>query len=152
MGALPHTASVLGGAVAGRADEHVDAGERTAFVPTDVFRCGDHYVVHCDLPGVDPGSLDVSVDADLVTIRAYRTGRGHDDVRWLSRERPVGAIVRQVRLDQPADGHDITATYTDGVLTLTLPVLPSAPPSARSRRTKVHRWSDPAHVLHGTPL
>ncbi|TQC38270.1 Hsp20/alpha crystallin family protein, partial [Rhodococcus sp. WS4] len=36
------------------------------FMPMDLYRSGDHYVLHADLPGVDPGSVDVSVDGGIL--------------------------------------------------------------------------------------
>jgi HSP20 family protein len=51
-------------------------------MPMDLYRSGDHYVVHADLPGVDPGSIDVSVDNNTLTIEAERTGRTADTVDW----------------------------------------------------------------------
>jgi HSP20 family protein len=112
----------------------------TGEVPADAYRRGDRYVVHCDLPGVDPGSLDVSVQGDVVTVRAHRTDRGENGIRWLIRQRRTGTISRQVRLDVPVQGRNITATYTDGVLTLTVPVA-----SARSDEDR----GTVVHVLHG---
>jgi HSP20 family protein len=94
----------------------------TGAVPADAYRRGDHYVVHCDLPGVDPGSLDVSVQGDVVTVRAHRAQRDETGVRWLIRQRSVGTVSCQVRLGEPVQGRNVRATYADGVLTLTVPV------------------------------
>jgi HSP20 family molecular chaperone IbpA len=41
-------------------------------VPVDIYQCDDHYVVLCDLPGMDPGSLGVEVDGTTITIRGHR--------------------------------------------------------------------------------
>jgi HSP20 family protein len=53
----------------------------------DLYRSGDHYVLHVDLPGVDPGSVDVSVDGGILTVKAQRSERTEVDVQWLSSER-----------------------------------------------------------------
>ncbi|MDT5212950.1 MAG: hypothetical protein QOK18_1189 [Mycobacterium sp.] len=45
-------------------------------MPMDLYRSGDHYVLHIDLPGVDPGWVDVSVDGGILTVKAQRTPRG----------------------------------------------------------------------------
>jgi HSP20 family protein len=116
-------------------------------VPTDVYRSGNHYVVACDLPGIDPGSLDVVVNEDLVTIRAHRSRPTVDKVRWLSSERPTGTVVRQVRLDRPAEAGNITARYTDGVLTLDIQAQTG---SRRRQRPLRQPWQHEAHVVHGT--
>src|SRR3954447_23775876 len=105
-------------------------------MPMDLFRSGDHYVLLCDLPGVDPGSVDVAVDGRVLTIRAERTQRG-EDVEWLTQERPTGTFVRQLTLGAGLALDRIEAAYTDGVLSLTLPVAEEAKP----RRIQVSHGS-----------
>lgn len=104
-----------------------DLSQTIKAMPLDVYRSGDHYVLHCDLPGADPGSIDVSVDGRALTIRAQRSPRG-EDVEWLTQERPSGTFVRQLTLGNGLDLDHIEATYTDGVLTLSLPVAEQAKP------------------------
>lgn len=48
------------------------------FMPMDLCKIDDHYVLTADLPGVDPGSVDVSVDNGMLTISAHRTARGDE--------------------------------------------------------------------------
>lgn len=104
-----------------------DMGQTMRAMPLDVYRAGDHYVLHCDLPGVDPGSVDVGVDGRTLTIRAQRSGRA-DDVEWLTNERPTGTFARQLTLGNGLDVEHIEATYADGVLTLSIPVAEQAKP------------------------
>lgn len=104
-----------------------DMGQAMRAMPLDVYRSGDHYVVHCDLPGVDPGSVDVGVDGRTMMIRAQRSPRA-DDVEWLTNERPTGAFVRQLSVGNGLDLDRIEATYADGVLTLSIPVTEQAKP------------------------
>lgn len=94
----------------------------TGTVPADAYRRGDDYLVRCDLPGVDAGSLDVSVQGDVVTVRAHRTAGDENGVRWLVRQRSVGTVNCQVRLGEPVQARKVRAAYADGVLTLTIPV------------------------------
>lgn len=98
------------------------------FMPMDLYRTGDHFVVHADLPGVDPGSVDVSVDNGILTIRAERTSRTEESVNWLSSERFTGAYMRQLSLGDGIDADHIEATYENGVLTVTIPVAEKAKP------------------------
>jgi HSP20 family protein len=98
------------------------------FMPIDVYRSGDHYVLHADLPGVDPGSIEASVDSGVLTVRAERTARSEDGVEWLASERPAGTFLRQLQLGEGFDVEHITATYENGVLTLTLPIAEQAKP------------------------
>ena len=48
------------------------AQRSAAWMPMDLYRVGEHYVVHVDLPGVDPGSIDLDVDATTLTIQAEK--------------------------------------------------------------------------------
>lgn len=110
------------------------AADRTAttalaqVMPIDLFRSGDHYVLDVDLPGVDPGSIEVNVEDRTLTIRAERSRRTQDDVQWLAKERPSGTYARQLALGRGLALDAITATYSDGVLSLTVPVAEEAKP------------------------
>ncbi|MGJ9403441.1 Hsp20/alpha crystallin family protein [Arthrobacter sp. KK5.5] len=97
-------------------------------VPMDLYRQGDHYILSADLPGIDPGSVDIDVDGQLLTIRAERTLGEQEGVKWLTRERRGGSFVRQLNLGQGINIEAITAHYNNGVLMLTIPVRESAKP------------------------
>ena len=101
----------------------------SAAMAMDLYKAGDNFVARLDLPGVDPGSIDVDVDERTLTIRAER---GSDSVegeqRWLVRERPVGTFARQLTLGYGVALDRIAADYRDGVLTLTIPVAEEAKP------------------------
>ena len=122
-----------------------DMGQAMRAMPIDLFRSGDHYVLLCDLPGVDPGSVDVGVDGRVLTIRAQRSTRG-EDVEWLTQERPTGTFVRQLTLGPGLDVEHIEAAYNDGVLSLTLPVAEQAKP----RRIEVAGTAKPQQMISGT--
>ncbi|GAA4729669.1 Hsp20/alpha crystallin family protein [Isoptericola chiayiensis] len=96
-------------------------------MPMDLFREGDHFVLAADLPGIDPGSIDVSCEDRTLTIRAERTSRSAEG-QWLLRERPAGTVARQVTLGRGLALDKISASYADGVLTLTIPVAEEAKP------------------------
>ena len=61
-------------------------------MPMDLYRSGDHFVLHCDLAGVDPGSVQVDVDGRVLTVRAERSARTDADVQWLRRERAQAVL------------------------------------------------------------
>ncbi|PFG41388.1 heat shock protein Hsp20 [Isoptericola jiangsuensis] len=106
----------------------IAANNRTApAMPMDLFREGDHFVLAVDLPGIDPGSIDVSCEDRTLTIRAERTPRSGEG-QWLLRERTTGTVARQVALGRGLALDDISASYADGVLTLTIPVAEEAKP------------------------
>ena len=69
----------------------------------DLYRDGDHYVLTADLPGIDPGSVDIDVDGQLLTIRAERTLAGGEGVKWITREREAASFLRQLNLGQGID-------------------------------------------------
>ena len=92
------------------------------FMPMDLYRSGDHYVLHADLPGVDPGSVDVGVENGTLTIKAERSPRTEDGVQWIASERFTGTFMRQLSLGDNIDTDAINATYNNGVLTVTIPV------------------------------
>ncbi|MCC3274855.1 MULTISPECIES: Hsp20/alpha crystallin family protein [unclassified Arthrobacter] len=97
-------------------------------MPMDLYRQGDHYVLAADLPGIDPGSIDVDIDGQLLTIRAQRTLHGAEGVKWLTRERESGSFLRQLNLGQGLDTEKISASYENGVLSVTIPVSERAKP------------------------
>jgi HSP20 family protein len=98
------------------------------FMPVDLYRDDEQYVLVADLPDVDPGSVDIDVDGQLLTIRAERTEGIHDSVKWLSQERPFGSYLRQFNLGDGADSAKISANYDNGVLTVTVPIVERAKP------------------------
>lgn len=97
-------------------------------MPIDLHRDGDHYVLSADLPGIDPGSVDIDLDGQLLTIRAERTLADQEGVRWISRERQGGSFMRQLTLGQGIDTEGIAARYDNGVLSVTIPVSEKAKP------------------------
>ena len=106
----------------------LDQAQGPRLMPMDLFRDGDHYVLNADLPGIDPGSVDVDVDGQLLTIRAERTPRSQEGVKWLAHERPTGSFLRQLTLGEGIDSTRISATYENGVLSVMIPVAERAKP------------------------
>ncbi|WP_248897746.1 archaeal heat shock protein Hsp14 [Haloplanus halobius] len=91
--------------------------------PVDVLRRDDELVVTADIPGFDSPSVDVSVDDDLLTIRAdSETETATDDGAYVRRERRHQSVRRTIRLPATVDEDGASATYRNGVLTVTLPV------------------------------
>src|SRR5581483_823640 len=79
------------------------------FMPMDLYRSGDHYVLHADLPGVDPGSVDVNVENGVLTLKAERSERTEDGVQWIASERFAGTYMRQLSLGDGIDAEKISA-------------------------------------------
>ncbi|SDI21287.1 heat shock protein Hsp20 [Arthrobacter subterraneus] len=106
----------------------LDTRQGLRLMPIDLYREGDHYILSADLPGIDPGSVDIDVDGQLLTIRAERTLRNAEGVKWLTRERESGSFLRQLNLGQGIDVDAISARYENGVLSVTIPVSERAKP------------------------
>ncbi|WP_300082852.1 Hsp20/alpha crystallin family protein [Propioniciclava sp.] len=98
-----------------------------AGMPLDLYRTGETFVVKVDLPGVDPASIDIDIEERTLTIRADRPA-DEGEVQWLAHERPSGTFARQLTLGYGVALDRIEADYTDGVLTLTIPVAEEAKP------------------------
>jgi HSP20 family protein len=101
---------------------------RPAVMPMDAYRSGEEFVVHFDLPGVEPSSIDLNVERNVLTVKAERTGGAGEDVEWQVAERPRGVFSRQLFLGDTLDTDNINAHYDAGVLTLRIPVAPAAKP------------------------
>lgn len=97
-------------------------------MPMDLYRDADNYVLNADLPGIDPESVDVDVDGQLLSIRAERAPRTQEGVRWIARERSTGSYLRRFTLGQGIDTAHISASYDNGVLRVVLPVTEKAKP------------------------
>ncbi|QBJ96635.1 Hsp20/alpha crystallin family protein [Rhodococcus sp. ABRD24] len=98
------------------------------FMPIDLYRVEDHYLLHADLPGVDPGSVDVRVDGSTLTLTAHRSAPPEDGVTWLAGERFTGTYKRQVSISDDIDSERIAASHENGVLTVSLPIAEKAKP------------------------
>ncbi|MET0899071.1 MAG: Hsp20/alpha crystallin family protein [Mycobacterium sp.] len=98
------------------------------FMPMDLCKIDDHYLLTADLPGVDPGSIDVTADNGTLTLTAHRSARSEDSVKWLTNERFFGSYRRQLSLGDGVDPNRISATYENGVLSVTIPIAEAAKP------------------------
>lgn len=106
----------------------LDSVRAPKLMPVDLYRDGDRYILHADMPGVDPGSIDVDVDGAQLSIRAQRTEDTREGVRWLARERGAGMFLRQFTLGDGVDADKISASYESGVLSVIIPVSERAKP------------------------
>lgn len=99
-----------------------------AFMPMDAWRDNTQFVVQFDLPGVDPGSIDLNIERNALTVRAERKSPVGEDKELLAAERPQGVFSRQVILSDALNSDDVSASYDDGVLTVRIPVAEQAKP------------------------
>jgi HSP20 family protein len=116
---------------------------RPAAMPIDAYRKGDEFVVEFDLPGVAADSIDLTVERNVLTVHAQRRRPETDKVELLVGERPQGTFSRQLFLGDTLDTDHLEAAYTDGVLTLRLPVAERAKP----RRVPISHAEDRSSAI-----
>ncbi|MDQ1605931.1 MAG: hypothetical protein QOJ18_298 [Microbacteriaceae bacterium] len=100
---------------------------RPSVMPMDAWRDGEEFVVEFDLPGVDPDSIDLDVERNVVTVKAERPGLD-GETELIAAERPRGVFSRQLILGDNLDTENIAASYDHGVLALRIPVAEKAKP------------------------
>jgi HSP20 family protein len=103
------------------AQQVLGTAARPAVMPMDAWRDGDQFIVEFDLPGVDEESLDLDVERNVLTVHAKRPDLDSDR-EMVSAERPRGVFSRQLFLGETLDTDKIEASYSGGVLRLTIPV------------------------------
>lgn len=113
-------------------DQALWGDSRTWAPATDIVEKHDAYVVYAELPGVDASKIDIKFERNILTISgakepAYDASK-NGDVRVYSAERATGAFERSLRLPQVVDGDNITAEFTNGLLTVTIPKAQAAQP------------------------
>jgi HSP20 family protein len=115
------------------------SGQRSMAMPMDAYRKDDSFLLQLDLPGVTPGSIELTVEDNVLTISAERPvpPKG-DNVESVIAERNFGTFTRQVVLGKTLDSERIEASYEGGVLTVAIPVAEQAKP----RRIEVSVGSD----------
>ncbi|GAC1382303.1 MAG: molecular chaperone Hsp18 [Marmoricola sp.] len=105
----------------------VGTTNRPAIMPMDAWREGDAFVIELELPGVARDSIDLDIERNVLTVRAERVAR-NGDWEMLASERAKGWFSRQLILGDNLDLERIEASYTDGVLRLSVPVAEKAKP------------------------
>ena len=100
----------------------------TPSMPMDAVRRDDTVVVWLDLPGVNADSIDLEVENNVVTVTAERRYRAAENEQVLARERTHGTFSRQLLLGDSLDADAVEASYTDGVLELSVPIAEKAKP------------------------
>ncbi|HXR22943.1 MAG TPA: Hsp20/alpha crystallin family protein [Acidimicrobiales bacterium] len=105
--------------------EHFRDGGRMRPMLLDAYQTGDIFHVDFDLPGIEPKSIDVTVDKNILSVTAER----HWDTEGVDvvvRERAVGTFTRQLLLSESLDTDNASASYENGVLRLAIPVTEKA--------------------------
>ncbi|HUH72391.1 MAG TPA: HSP20 family small heat-shock protein [Mycobacterium sp.] len=119
------------------AQQVLGTAARPAVMPMDAWREGEKFVVEFDLPGINPDSLDIDIERNVVTVRAERPAVDPNR-EMLATERPRGVFSRQLVLGENLDTDRIEASYNEGVLRLNIPVAEKAKP----RKIAIGRGDD----------
>lgn len=116
---------------------------RPAVMPMDAWREKDEFLLEFDLPGVDPKSIDLDVERNVLTVRAERPAR-ETQAEVLASERPRGVFSRQLILGDNLDVEQVTAAYDSGVLRLRIPVAERAKP----RKIQIETKAEQPQAIH----
>jgi HSP20 family protein len=114
----------------------------SAILPMDAYRQDGHFVVHFDLPGVDPSAIDINVERNVLTVKAERKPAYGEGIELQANERLRGTFTRQLFLSDSLDTDRVEATYEAGVLTLRIPVAEKA----QARKIEITSGGEPKEV------
>ncbi|MFF4348870.1 Hsp20/alpha crystallin family protein [Streptomyces sp. NPDC001530] len=117
--------------------------DHPAAMQMDAYRAGDDLIVHFDLPGIDPETIDLDVERNVLNVRAERRSPAPEGANMIVAERPTGTFTRQLFLGDTLDTEHIDASYDAGVLTLRIHVAEQAKPrripiAGGSKRKQLH--------------
>ena len=91
-------------------------------MPLDVVENEDVYLVKANIPGIDPNDIEITFTDNVLTIKGeMKSEEEVKETRYHMRERRYGAFSRSISLGDRVNGDKISASYENGVLTLSLP-------------------------------
>lgn len=97
-------------------------------MPLDGVRRENDVLLRFDVPGIDPASIEITVDRGVLQVSAKRQEEHGESDRFFVRERPMGTVTRRVYLSDTLNADGVEAAYTNGVLEVTVPVAERAKP------------------------
>jgi HSP20 family protein len=104
------------------------SGRGPRSMPMEAYRRGDQFFIHLDLPGVNPDDVQLTVERNVVAVRAERRPLWQEGDEVLVDETPQGTFGRQLFLGDNLDAGRLEASFDQGILTLTIPVTEQAKP------------------------
>jgi HSP20 family protein len=111
-----------------RTSEQMRSERPVRQIPVDAYRRGNEFKIHLDLPGVDPDSIELTVENEVLSVWACRRWLPAEGDQVQITERAQGEVSRQLFLGQSLDADHLTATCDNGVLTITIPMVEQAKP------------------------
>lgn len=104
-------------------------GDAPATLPIDIRQTDEAFVIEASVPGFAPEDVEVTVDQNVLTIRGNRKQEGEETKNgWIRRERRQSSVFRQIGLPAEVREGEITASFENGVLTVTVPRAQKAQP------------------------
>src|SRR3954447_20451337 len=126
------------------------AAVRPFVPPADVVVTDDDVTVTMDVPGFTRENLSIELIGEALTVSGERKlhyqRKGEDDRVWQRIERAFGTFERVVQVPKGLDPERITASLTDGVLTLHVP----RPESRKPRRIEITTGTTEAPAIEAT--
>lgn len=110
------------------------ATSRSWSIPIDIVDDDERLIVSASLPGLKSDDIKVSVDGNVLTVRAEASSESEssheneNEAGYLVRERRHGSFARSIRLPKSVDREKIESRYQDGVLRVELPKVPEQTP------------------------
>ena len=103
--------------------DQVWGGRQESWLPAiDVFDAKEAVVLKAELPGMDPADIQIEVEDNVLTLKGERRFEEEvDEERYYRVERRYGSFQRSLALPQGMQAAAISASYEDGVLTITVP-------------------------------
>jgi HSP20 family protein len=99
------------------------------YPPINVYDAGDVYLLCAQLPGVAPEDVELTITGETLTMRGERKrSEGVKDESYRRQERPTGRWSRTITLPDRVDSAQVTASFNNGILTVSLPKAESAKP------------------------
>ncbi|MFQ5736526.1 MAG: Hsp20/alpha crystallin family protein [Thermodesulfobacteriota bacterium] len=105
-------------------------GERGELYPAmDCYMKDNKFIVHADLPGIDPKDVDITITGNVLTVKGERKSDVEEKKEgYLVHETSYGLFERSVTLPEGVNTSKVHATYKNGVLELTMPAKAEALP------------------------
>ena len=109
-------------------DPFARATRRATVMPLDGVRRDGDVLLRFDVPGIDPESIEVTVDRRVLSVSAKRHEERAENDKFFVRERTMGTVTRRLYLPESLNADAVEAGYNNGVLEVRIPVLEQAKP------------------------
>ena len=111
-------------------------------MPLDGVRRDGDVLLRFDVPGIDPASIEVTVDRGVLSVSVKRAEERAENEKFFVRERTMGTFTRRLYLSKNLNTDAVEAAYHNGVLEVRIPVLEQAKP----RKVEVRQGDEPSEL------